>query len=183
MILRAKILKSIIERWVLGNLGDELHLVQESVKFQEELKNLLAEKYSFILYQRYYELKSSIWIIGILVLANLGDVAPLRGGICRVSGGIEWAAGWKIFFHLLSKILRAKTPNINHWKIGFRQSRRCASLRTGICGVSGGIESSAGWKIFFHLVSKILWAKILNTNHWNISFSQSQRCAILIIGR
>jgi hypothetical protein len=78
MILRANILKSIIGRWVLGNLGDELHLEQESVEFQMKLKDVLAEKYSFILYQRYYELKSSIWIIRTLVLANFRDVLYLE---------------------------------------------------------------------------------------------------------
>jgi hypothetical protein len=55
-----------------------LHLEQKSVESQEELKALQAEKYSFILYQRYYELKSSIRIIGTLVLANLRDVLYLE---------------------------------------------------------------------------------------------------------
>jgi hypothetical protein len=41
-----------------------LHLEQESVEFQEELKDLLAEKDNFISYQRYQEPKVSISIIG-----------------------------------------------------------------------------------------------------------------------
>jgi hypothetical protein len=30
---------------------------------------------------------------------------------------------------------------------------RCAPLRAGNCGVSGRIIGSAGWKIFFYLLS------------------------------
>jgi hypothetical protein len=55
---------SIIGTLVLANLRDMLHLEQNSVEFQEELKDLLAEKYSIISYQRYYELKSPITNIG-----------------------------------------------------------------------------------------------------------------------
>jgi hypothetical protein len=41
-----------------------LYIEQESVEFLEEKNELLAEKYSFISYQRYDELKPPILIIG-----------------------------------------------------------------------------------------------------------------------
>jgi hypothetical protein len=64
--------------------------------------------------------------------------APLRAGICGVSGIIVGSTGWKIFFHFLPNL------NINHWEIRFKPSRRCALLRAGICRVSERIVGSAG---------------------------------------
>jgi hypothetical protein len=100
-------------------------------------------------------------VIKELSLSYLSRCAPLRVGICGVSGRI------KNIFLFFSKAFLCFSPKIVRKEFSLSYLSKCAPLRAGICGVSGRIKGSAGRNIFFYSSAKLpcaLVPKLLEKN-------------------
>jgi hypothetical protein len=59
-------------------------------------------------------------------------------------------------------------PKIIIIELSLSYLSRCGPLRAGICGVSGRNKGSAGRKIFFCGLSKLLWTEELKVSLFKI---------------